>query len=95
VHDIPILAGIGALVAAGHIPGGTGRNLAWVREQLDAGDVPSALLDVLADPQTSGGLLVGTSPPEAADLVARLRASGHDAAIIGTVEPGGGTIRLR
>jgi selenide, water dikinase len=95
VHDIPILAGVGALVAAGHVPGGTGRNLDWVRDHLVAGAVPAALLDVLADPQTSGGLLIGTGPAAAADLVTRLRATGHDAAVIGTVERGDGMIHLR
>ena len=92
---VPVLDGVAALVEAGHVPGGTGRNLEWVRPQLAAGDASDADLAVLADPQTSGGLLVGLPPAAADDLVRRLRDSGHAAAAVGTVEPGDGTIHLR
>jgi selenide,water dikinase len=45
------------------------------------------LIDLLNDPQTSGGLLAGVSPTRAGACVAALRAAGLEAAIIGTVEP--------
>ncbi|HJS87872.1 MAG TPA: selenide, water dikinase SelD, partial [Acetobacteraceae bacterium] len=45
------------------------------------------LIDLLNDPQTSGGLLAGVAPTRAGACVAALRAAGLEAAIIGTVEP--------
>ncbi len=47
------------------------------------------LIDLLNDPQTSGGLLAGVSPTRAGACVAALRAAGLEAAIIGAVEPAG------
>jgi selenide, water dikinase len=45
------------------------------------------LIDLLIDPQTSGGLLAGVVAPRAEACVAALRAAGLDAAIVGAVEP--------
>jgi selenide,water dikinase len=55
---VPYLDGARAAVEAGFVSGGARRNLDWVRPHtdLDGVDHVSALL--LADPQTSGGLLV-------------------------------------
>lgn len=45
--------------------------------------------DLLFDPQTSGGLLLGVAPDQAVDLVARLREEGYpEAAVIGEVRAG-------
>ena len=52
---------------------------------------------LLADPQTSGGLLAGIPAGKAVACVAALRAAGMEAAIIGVVEPereGAPAIRL-
>jgi selenide,water dikinase len=77
------------------VPGGTLRNLEWARERLDAGATDEILVTLLADAQTSGGLLFGAAPHAAAEAVARLRASGHTAAVIGEVGAGSGTLHLR
>jgi selenide,water dikinase len=45
-------------------------------------------LDVLFDPQTSGGLLFGVAPARAEEALARLREAGDRAACIGAVEEG-------
>jgi selenide, water dikinase len=47
----------------GYVSGGTRRNLAWVRPHLDAPGVPEDELLLLADAQTSGGLLVAGEVP--------------------------------
>jgi selenide,water dikinase len=91
---IPLLPGVPELVAAGLVPGGTHRNLAWVRERLVADGVDESVLIVLADAQTSGGLLFGAEPAAADAAAAALTASGHAAAVIGTVAAGAGTIRI-
>jgi selenide,water dikinase len=53
---VPYLDGARASVAAGFVPGGTRRNLAWVTPDLTATVGEDELL-LLADAQTSGGLL--------------------------------------
>src|SRR5690349_415008 len=62
---VPYLDGARAALAAGYVSGGTRRNLDWVRPHADltAVDEDEALL--LADAQTSGGLLVAGEIPGA------------------------------
>ena len=62
---VPVLAEARAALAAGYLPGGSQRNLDWVRAHLDAGNVGAAELLLLADAQTSGGLLVAGELPGA------------------------------
>ena len=54
---VPYLDDARASLAAGYVSGGTRRNLDWVRPHLDA-EVGEDELLLLADAQTSGGLLV-------------------------------------
>jgi selenide,water dikinase len=93
---VPLLPGVRRLAADGCVPGGSQRNLAWAAPRLDPppteGDLGPLLL---ADAQTSGGLLFGAEPDEAHAAAERLHRSGHDAAVIGLVTgPGTGRIRL-
>jgi selenide,water dikinase len=60
---VPYLEGARAALAAGHVSGGTRRNLDWVRPHVDASGVDAAELLLLADAQTSGGLLVAGELP--------------------------------
>jgi selenide,water dikinase len=62
---VPYLAGARQALADGFVSGGTRRNLDWVRPHADlsAVSVDEALL--LADAQTSGGLLLGGEVPGA------------------------------
>jgi selenide,water dikinase len=60
---VPYLAGAREALAAGHISGGTRRNLAWVRPHTESGPLPEDELLLLADAQTSGGLLVAGEIP--------------------------------
>lgn len=93
---VPLLPGAVALAAAGYVPGGTDRNLDWARPVVDAGATPATLLTLLADAQTSGGLLFACDPVAADEAVARLRAHGHAAARIGALVAGAaGHIALR
>jgi len=94
VAAVPLIPGAKDLVNAGHVPGGTRRNLRWITEQLDARSYGEQTLALLADPQTSGGLLLAIPASAAEQAVADLRQSGHDAAVIGRLAPGTGTTRL-
>jgi selenide,water dikinase len=55
---VPLIEGTRAAVAAGYLPGGSRRNLDWVLPHTDTGGVSEQDLLLLADAQTSGGLLV-------------------------------------
>jgi selenide,water dikinase len=92
---VPVLPGALDLAAAGSVPGGTKRNLAWAAERLKAAAVDDLVLTVLADAQTSGGLLFGARPEQAEEAVAALREDGHDAAVIGEVHAGRGMTDVR
>jgi selenide,water dikinase len=59
---VPYLEAARASLAQGFVPGGSRRNLDWVRPHLDA-SVDDDELVLLADAQTSGGLLVAGEIP--------------------------------
>lgn len=61
---VPYLEGARESLAAGFVPGGSRRNLAWVRPCLETGLDEEELI-LLADAQTSGGLLVAGEIPGA------------------------------
>jgi selenide,water dikinase len=60
---VPYLEGAREALAAGYVSGGTRRNLDWVRPHLAADGVAEDELLLLADAQTSGGLLVAGEVP--------------------------------
>ena len=60
---VPYLDGARKSAAAGYISGGTRRNLAWVGPGTDFGSLPEVEQLLLADAQTSGGLLVAAELP--------------------------------
>lgn len=92
---VPVLPGVHELAARGFVPGGTRRNLEWARERVDPGDVRQETLTVLADAQTSGGLLFGADHDRARDAIGELAGAGVDAVIVGHVESGAGRLHLR
>ena len=86
---VPRLPGIGAMIAAGHVTGASGRNWASYSEGVALpGGFPDADRALLTDPQTSGGLMVACAP-EALDQVraAFARHGFAEAAVIGKVGP--------
>jgi selenide, water dikinase len=62
---VPLIDGARAVAAAGYMPGGSRRNLDWVLPHTDTGAVSEEDLLLLADAQTSGGLLVAGELPGA------------------------------
>lgn len=95
VEAVPFLPHARELAAAGHVPGGSRRNLLWAAQHLEPGAVDEVTTLLLADAQTSGGLLFGAAEPAAQEAVERLRAGGHACAIVGRATSGAGAIRLR
>jgi selenide,water dikinase len=62
---VPLIEGTRAALEAGYMPGGSRRNLDWVLPHTDPGAVTEEDLLLLADAQTSGGLLVAGELPGA------------------------------
>jgi selenide,water dikinase len=74
--DVPVLEEAWSFADDGVVPGGTRRNLAAVESFMDWSERISPVQQlVLADAQTSGGLLMAVDPSAAAALVAELRAT--------------------
>jgi selenide,water dikinase len=94
VSAVPILPGVMDLAGDGVIPGGTRRNLEWVEERLDGDDIDPLVVLILADAQTSGGLVFGVGPDAAGEVLTELQRKGHPAAIIGRARSGRGRIEL-
>ncbi|MHB1613236.1 MAG: selenide, water dikinase SelD, partial [Actinomycetes bacterium] len=71
---VPVLDGARESLQAGYVPGGSRRNLAWVTARTDTGGVGEVEQLLLADAQTSGGLLLAgeiTGAPVIGRFVAR------------------------
>ena len=62
---VPLIDGASAALRDGFVPGGSRRNLDWVAPHADFGDASEDELLLLADAQTSGGLLVAGEVPGA------------------------------
>ncbi len=92
---IPILPKVYELASMGLIPAGghANKNFCSQRVIFDTG-LDEVMIDILADPQTSGGLLVSLPSKEAKEFVVRVRSKGLlYASIIGEViEKGEGRI---
>jgi len=85
---VPLLDGAIALVERGAVPGGTQRNLEAIRDSVRWDrDVPEPLRVLLADAQTSGGLLIAISAAALPTLLERLESERTPAAaVIGRIE---------
>lgn len=88
-ESIPILPGAKELAATERFPGGTLRNMQDIEEDVE---FPEALPEferlLLADAQTSGGLLMAVDPGTATSLLANLAGAAPAAALIGEVGKG-------
>jgi selenide,water dikinase len=88
MSELPFLPEVGRYASMGLVPEGTRRNQEGRGGALRLAEGLTAVdLDLLFDPQTSGGLLVALPQEEAAGALAELRSRGVAAAIVG--ESGG------
>lgn len=81
---VPVIGSVTRYLDQGCIPGGTNRN--WASYGMKIGPVTERQKQVLADPQTSGGLLVAVSPEGAAAFEQLMREQGYDLQAIGHLE---------
>jgi selenide,water dikinase len=91
---VPLLDGVRELAESGMVPGGSARNLRWVQDRVERDGVDDITVTLLADAQTSGGLVFGVSPDRAEAAADELRATGHRAAVIGRADSGTGRLRV-
>ncbi|MFF4575905.1 selenide, water dikinase SelD [Streptomyces sp. NPDC001410] len=80
-NAVPYLDGARQALSEGHVSGGTRRNLAWVRPHTDLSAVSEDEALLLADAQTSGGLLVAGEIP-GAPVVGELLPRGEHVLVI-------------
>ena len=93
--DIPVLEEAFDHARNGILPGGSKRNLEAFGPSVDAEGLDEAVRAVLFDAQTSGGLLIAVADERVASLLEALSDRGvPDAAAIGRVVEGEGTIRV-
>ncbi len=68
-NEIPLIQGVYELAQKGFIPGGTKRNLDYVSSQVNfSKNISQEQQYLLADAQTSGGLLISVAKEKAEDL---------------------------
>lgn len=86
-ESVPVLPGAREAASGGLIPAGMYRNRDFVGSLCETGAaVAQDLVDVLFDPQTSGGLLIAVEERASEDLVSDLRGAGViDAAAVAQV----------
>ena len=87
IDKIPIFPETENLAKTGIVPGGAHRNkkfrIGFIEKQRE---IPDWMMDILFDPQTSGGLLICVSPEKAYKMVQRMKQSGiEDSTIIGEI----------
>jgi len=88
-HKVPLLPGALELAVTERFPGGSVRNMTDVGSDVDfSGEIPDPLRMLLADAQTSGGLLMAVPPQALSGLLEALRGSAPEAAVIGEMTEG-------
>ena len=92
---LPFLPDAIALAGEGMMPGGSRRNLEAGTHMLDAGTADELSQLMVADAQTSGGLVFGVDPAHTDEVLSKLADTGHTAARIGTTTSGAGGLILR
>ena len=97
-QEVPLLEQAWEMAAAGAVPGGSQANRQYVAGSVDfAAEVPEIARQLLADAQTSGGLLLAVPAGSATALLEKLRtACRGPVAIIGAITGAGeGRIRVK
>lgn len=97
VKDIAYFADAVDYAKMGLVPAGAYKNRGYSIGKVETGAVEEHYLDLLYDPQTSGGLLISVSPEYLADMMEDFKKAGMDTAVsvIGKVaDKSGKLIRL-
>lgn len=81
---VPLFPETVEMARMGMVPGGTYRNKEFRAKMVDSPGIGEVVLDILFDPQTSGGLFMAVDAGKSGLMLARLKEAGvSDAAIVG------------
>ena len=85
-QKVPLLENVLAFAQMGLVPAGAHKNRAFFKEltRISPG-LPLALVDLMFDPQTSGGLLISLKTEDAPFCVTQMEKIGINACVVGTV----------
>lgn len=84
--NVPILPKVQEFASMGIVPAGSRRNINYCEKLVEKGVADPVIIDILSDPQTSGGLLISLPEKKADILIKRLNEIEYkDVAIIGEV----------
>lgn len=94
-EQLPMLPGARDAAASGALPGGLIANREWAASRLSWKGVDPVMVDVLCDPQTSGGLLAAVPPDRTERFLSACGVAGVTVWRVGRLvdgEPGGGRV---
>lgn len=94
VSRVPVLEEALEFSRMGLVPAGAHRNREFRKGMVEVLGVEEPMLDVLFDPQTSGGLLISVAREKAQELLEKLRDKGIDAEVIGEVTAEAGKVKV-
>lgn len=94
VHDVAYMQDAIDLAKMGLVPAGAYKNRSYSLDQVDTGGVEEHYLDLLYDPQTSGGLLLSVAPEDLDQVLYDFAHAGMDTkvSVIGRVAPESGKL---
>lgn len=95
--DLPLYPKVREMAAIGLIPGGSRRNRDYYLPKVLDGHEPSTeIIDIISDPQTSGGLLISVAADKVEELISRINERKSQAWVVGEViDKKAGTIRIK
>lgn len=88
LQKVPVFAGALEYSRQGVRPGRTEDVIAALAADVDWGGADDAWKGVLADPQTSGGLLMAVAPERVEALLGELESRGEEGSVVGRAEAG-------
>lgn len=88
LEAVPVWRGAYEYALGQVMPGRTADVIDFLRPFVSRGPANDAWMGVLADPQTSGGLMMAVAPERADDLLAALERRGEPAAVVGRMTAG-------
>ncbi len=79
-NKVPLLPKVYDFASMGVVPAGGRRNVKYCSKAIDTGNTDPITLDILSDPQTSGGLLMSVPSDKADSLISQLKNKGIQSA---------------
>lgn len=85
-EEVPIINSAIDFAKMGIIPEGMYKNMSYISDDVESENIEQHIMDILYDPQTSGGLLVSVEKEKADELINKMMENGSiEAKIIGSV----------